>query len=129
MDDFFPMLETDFKQAAPLYADLVLFHPTTPTEVKNRVKTDFATCDSVIGYGTYMNQMHYASTDAQRLEQLDYTLYLINSDGTLMNETGLKNHCKSGYQVETLAGTGHFPMIEKPTAFNSKPERVLAGMK
>jgi pimeloyl-ACP methyl ester carboxylesterase len=129
MTDFFPMLEKDFKNSAPLYADLMLFHPTTSTEVKDRVKTDFANSDPVIGYGTMMNQIQYASSDAQRLEQLNYKLYLINSDGLPTNETGLKDHCKNGFQVETIVATGHYPMIEKPAEFNFLLEKVLAGMK
>jgi pimeloyl-ACP methyl ester carboxylesterase len=129
MTDFFPMLEKDFKNTAPAYADLMLFHPTTSKEVKDRVKTDFANSDSVIGYKTILTQMQYASTDAQRLEQLNYKLYLINSDGFPTNEIGLKNHCKSNFQVETISATGHYPMIEKPTEFNLILEKVLTGMK
>ena len=128
MNDFFPLLEKDFRNAAPLYADLMLFHPTTSTEVKDRVKTDFAKNDSVIGYGTIITQMQYAATDAQRLEQLNYKLYLINSDGFPTNETGLKNHCKKGFQVETISATGHYPMIEKPDEFNLLLEKVLTEM-
>jgi pimeloyl-ACP methyl ester carboxylesterase len=129
MTDFFPMLQNDFKNSAPVYADMMLFHPTTSKEVKDRVKTDFANCDSVIGYGTFMNQMQYAYTDAQRLEQLNYKLYLINSDGFPTNEIGLINHCKSSFQVQTIAATGHYPMIEKPTEFNLILEKVLTSMK
>jgi pimeloyl-ACP methyl ester carboxylesterase len=129
MNDFFPMLEKDFKNSAPVYADLMLFHPTTSKEVKDRVKTDFANSDSVIGYKTILTQMQYASADAQRLEQLKYKLYLINSDGFPTNETGLKNHCKNNFQVETISATGHYPMIEKPTEFNLILEKVLTGMK
>ncbi len=129
MTDFFPMLQNDFKNSAPVYADMMLFHPTTSKEVKDRVKTDFANCDSVIGYGTFMNQMQYAYTDAQRLEQLNYKLYLINSDGFPTNEIGLNNHCKSSFQVETISATGHYPMIEKPTEFNLILEKVLTSMK
>ena len=129
MTDFFPLLEKDFKNSAPIYADLMLFHPTTSKEVKDRVKTDFANSNSVIGYETIMTQMQYASADAQRLEQLNYKLYLINSDGFPTNETGLKNHCKNSFQVETISATGHYPMIEKPTEFNILLEKVLTGMK
>ncbi|HEY5508769.1 MAG TPA: alpha/beta hydrolase, partial [Paludibacter sp.] len=129
MTDFFPLLQNDFKNSAPVYADMMLFHPTTSKEVKDRVKNDFANSDSVIGYKTIMTQMQYAYTDAQRLEQLNYKLYLINSDGFPTNETGLKNHCKNSFQVETISATGHYPMIEKPTEFNLILEKVLTGMK
>lgn len=128
MTDFFPLLEKDFKNAAPIYADMALFHPTTSKEVKDRVKTDFANSDPVIGYATFMNQMQYGSADAQRLEQLNYKLYLINSDGFPTNKTGLKDHCKKGYQVESISATGHYPMIEKPAEFNALLEKVLKEM-
>lgn len=129
MTDFFPMLKNDFKNSAPLYADMMLFHPTTSKEVKDRVKSDFANSDSVIAYGTFMNQMQYANADAQRLEQLNFKLYLINSDGFPTNQTGLKNHCKNSFQVEIIPSTGHYPMIEKPTEFNLTLEKVLTSMK
>ena len=129
MNDFFPFLEKDFKNSAPIYADLMLFHPSTSKEVKDRVKTDFAKSDPVIGYGTIITQMQYSSADAQRLEQLNYKLYLINSDGTPTNIAGLKNHCKTGFHIETISATGHFPMIEKPTEFNLILEKVLTSMK
>jgi pimeloyl-ACP methyl ester carboxylesterase len=129
MNDFFPLLQNNFKNAAPAYADMMLFHPTTSKEVKDRVKADFANSDSVIGYGTMMTQMQYAYADAQRLEQLNYKLYLINSDSFPTNETGLANHCKSSFQVQTITATGHYPMIEKPVEFNLMLEKVLLSMK
>ncbi len=129
MNDFLLLLEKDFKNSAPVYADMMLFHPTTSKEVKDRVKTDFANSDSVIGYSTIITQMQYAYSDAQRLEQLNYKLYLINSDGFPTNENGLKKHCKNSFQVETISATGHYPMIEKPTEFNLILEKVLTQMK
>ncbi len=128
LNDFLPFLETDFKNSAPVYADIMLFHPATSKEVRDRVKTDFANNDSVIGYGTIMTQMQYSYNDAQRLEQLNYKLYLINGDSFPTNEIGLKNHCKSSFQVETISATGHFPMIEKPNEFNLILEMVLISI-
>lgn len=46
MTDFFTMLEKDFRNSAPMYADMMLFHPTTSKEVKDSVKTDFANSDT-----------------------------------------------------------------------------------
>ncbi len=129
MTDFLPLLEKDFKNSAPVYADMMLFHTTTSKEVKERVKRDFANSNPVIGYGTIMTLMQYAYTDAQRLEQLNYKLYLINSDGSPTNETGLKNHCKNSFHVEPVPATGHYPMIEKPAEFNLALEKVLRIMK
>jgi len=126
--DFLSMLQNDFKNSAPIYADMMLFHPTTSNEVKDRVKNDFANSNPVIGYGTFMNQMQYAYNDAQRLEQLNYKLYLINSDYFPTNEIGLKNHCKNSFQAETIPATGHYPMIEKPKEFNLILGRVLTSM-
>jgi pimeloyl-ACP methyl ester carboxylesterase len=76
-----------------------------------------------------MNQMQYAYTDAQRLEQLNYKLYLINSDSFPTNEAGLQNHCKSGFHVEAITSAGHYPMIEKPTEFNLALDKVLEAMR
>lgn len=128
MTDFFPLLENDFKNSAPVYADRMLFHPATSSEVKDRVKADFANSDPVIGYQTLIHQMQFANTDAQRLEQLNYKLYLISCDGFPTNVAGLKNHCKKGFQVEAISASGHYPMIEKPAEFNSILGKVLAGM-
>lgn len=128
MAAFFPMLKNDFKNTAPVYADMALFHPMTAVEVKNRVKADFAKSDSYIAYETCMNQMQYIAADAQRLEQLNYKLYLINCDSTPINEVGLQNHCRSGFHIETLIATGHYPMIEKPSEFNRVFDRILKMM-
>lgn len=129
INEFLNMFEKDYKKAVPLYADMILFHSTTTKEIRDRVKNDFVNSDSTIGYSTLINQMHYSFNDAVRLEQLNYKLFLINSDGFPTNEAGLKNHCKNGFQVETIASTGHYPMIEKPTEFNLILERVLGRMR
>lgn len=125
MTDFLPLLEKDFKNSAPVYADMMLFHTTTSKDVKDRVKSDFANSNPVIGYETIMTLMQYAYADAQRLEQLNYKLYLVNSDGSPTNEAGLKNHCKNSFHVEPVPATGHYPMIEKPAEFNLALEKVL----
>lgn len=125
MNEFFPTLKNDFKNSAPAYAEMMLFHSSTPTKIKERVKADFANSNPEIGYSTCMNQMQFLAKDAQRLEMLDYKLNLINSDYTPTNEIGLKCNCKSGYHIEIINDTGHYPMVEKPEKFNNLLEKVL----
>ncbi len=125
MTDFFPMLQNNFKNSAPIYADMMFFHQMTSQVIKNRVKNDFANADPIIGYGTLMNLMQYSITEAQTLEKLKLPLNLINGDYFPTNEIGLQNHCKNGYKVEMISDSGHFPMIEKPEEFNKKLENIL----
>ncbi len=125
MTDFFPLLQNDFENSAPIYADMMLFHQMTSQVIKNRVKNDFANSDPIIGYGTLMNLMQYSRTEAHTLKKLKLPLNLINCDYFPTNEIGLKNHCDNGYKLETISGSGHYPMIEKPEEFNVKLENIL----
>jgi pimeloyl-ACP methyl ester carboxylesterase len=128
MTDFFPLLQNDFKNSAPMYADLMLFHPMTVIEIKNRVKNDFANSNASIGYESLMNYIQFSTTEAQILEKLNFTLNLINCDYYPTNENGLKNHCRKGYNLEMIANSGHYPMIEKPDEFNSVLEKILLNV-
>ncbi|QZE14981.1 alpha/beta hydrolase [Halosquirtibacter laminarini] len=124
-DEFFEMLKKDFKNTAPQYADMALFSPTTTQEVKDRVKRDFSESDSHVGYETCMKQMEFLMHDAPKLEKLNYKLHLIHSDATPTNIEGLNDHCKENFNIEVIPATGHYPMIEKPEAFNMILEKIL----
>ena len=126
MTNFFPLLQNDFKNSAPIYTDMMLFHPKTSQEIKDRVKTDVANTNAQIGYATFMNFMQYSMTEAQTLEKLNFPLNLINCDYFPTNEIGLKNHCKNGYRLETITDSGHYPMIEKSDEFNRILEEILS---
>jgi len=65
------------------------------------------------------------------LKRLKKRLYLINSDLTPTDTTGLVKQA-IGYKIFTLHGTGHFPMIESPVEFNSllaKAVLLISGHK
>lgn len=125
MTDFFPLLQNDFKNSAPMYADMMLFHPRTSIEIKDRVKNNFANSNTQIGYESLMNYIRFSTTEAQILEKLNFTLNLIHCDYYPTNENGLKNHCKKGYTIEMIADSGHYPMIEKPNEFNCALEKII----
>ena len=126
MTDFFPLLQNDFKNSAPIYADMMLFHPMTSIEIKDRVKTDFSNSDAQIGYESLMNYIQFSATEVQILEKLNFKLNLINCDYFSTNEDGLKNHCEKGYVIKMITESGHYPMIEKPNEFNGLLEKILS---
>ncbi len=125
MSAFFPLLQDNFRINAPIYAENMLFHPSTTNEIKERIKSDFANADPKIGYSSIMNLMQFARNESSKLEELPYKLYLINSDMTPTNESGLEKHCKNGFDVKSINATGHYPMVEKPVEFNCLLENVL----
>lgn len=125
MTAFFPLLEKDFKHAAPAYAENMLFHSSTPTQIKERIKTDFAQTDPTIGYSSFTNLMQYSSLSSQKLDQLNQKLYLVNSDAIPTNIQGLRDHCKKGFVVKEVGATGHYPMVEKAEEFNQRLGEIL----
>jgi pimeloyl-ACP methyl ester carboxylesterase len=128
MTDFFPLLQNDFKNSAPMYADMMLFHPKTPAEYKDRVKSDFSNSDANIAYDSLMNYIKYLATEGQILEKLSFKLHLILCDYFPTNENGLKNHCRNGYKIEMIKESGHYPMIEKADEFNRLLEKTLSEL-
>jgi pimeloyl-ACP methyl ester carboxylesterase len=128
MSTFFNMLKEDFKNSAPVYAEKMLFHPSTSAEVKERVKNDIATSNPLIGFSTIMNYIKFTQAVPAKLEQLHYKLHLVHSDATPTNEKGLEARCKNGYEVKAIHATGHYPMIEKPDEFNQLLEELLENL-
>lgn len=118
LDDYSAMLAGDYKEAVRTYAESYLFSPTTSPEVKERVIKDFIKTDPQIGISTFRNLNEYSAKVTEKLQMIPQKLYLINSDTYPTNEQGLAKYCKTGYQVVTVHGTGHYPMIEKPGEFN-----------
>lgn len=128
MEGFFKMLEADFKIYAPQYSENMLFVAGTPDEVRERVKKDIANTEPFTGYNSLMNMMQFSEGIPAKLEALHLKLHLINSDASPTNEEGLRKHCKQGYQLVSIGTTGHYPMNEKPAAFNKLLRDILSSM-
>jgi pimeloyl-ACP methyl ester carboxylesterase/uncharacterized protein YndB with AHSA1/START domain len=118
VDDYSAKLAGNYKEAVTTYAENYLFTPTTPDKVRERVVKDFAKTDPQIGLSTFRNLNEFSAKVPEKLQLIPQKLYLINSDSYPTNEHGLAKYCKNGYQVITMHGTGHYPMVEKPEEFN-----------
>jgi len=59
------------------------------------------------------------------MQLLKHPLYLVNSDGDTTQVDSLKKFCKASAGVVYIRGTGHYPMIEKTSEFNTALERVF----
>jgi pimeloyl-ACP methyl ester carboxylesterase len=121
---FLDILESNFSQVAAAYAEGALLHPETDTILKQRVVDDILTSDSIIAVASLESLFEYTPKEVQRLSKLKQKLFLINSsitptDTAALRQTGVR------FQVLEIAGTGHYPMIEKPGEFNKRLKTVL----
>jgi pimeloyl-ACP methyl ester carboxylesterase len=113
-----------FKQFATQWFNQNLFYKTTADFIKTGILNDITKADSVIATAS----IEYDSFDeTKKLIASKKKLYLINSDYTPTDTTGLKaNHIP--YQLFYIHATGHFPMVEKPQEFNTTLSNVLAKL-
>lgn len=124
IDNFMTMIDQDFANTAPAYAEQALFHPTTDSVVVQRVTEDFRNADPVVATASLRALFDYTPKEKEQLARLDKKLYLINSDATPTATAGL-DETGVNYEVVDIHATGHYPMIEKPEDFNRLLRQTL----
>lgn len=127
-ESFFHLLKNDFKNTAPTYAENMLFHTNTSTEIKERIKNDFSSANPKIACDSLYQMLQFIPTVTRKLENIQYKLHLINSNSTPTNETDLKKYCKKGYNLDIIDSTGHFPMNEKSSEFNERLNNIIKNI-
>ncbi len=124
MEGFMQMLEDDFADIAPKYAEGYLFHSSTDSLVAARVMNDFRQSNPEVAVSSLSSLFQYAKDEKENLSKLRQKIYLINSDATPTNIEGLEA-TKVRYNVDYIHATGHYPMIEKPAEFNKILKSVI----
>ena len=124
VDRFMVMIQEQYTEIAPSYAESNLFHSQTDTIVRNKVLKDILTADPHISTSVLQAVFDYSPKEKDRLSSLPQNLYLINS---ALPKTNTKNLASTGVNFKVLAikGTGHYPMTENPRAFNARLQEVL----
>jgi pimeloyl-ACP methyl ester carboxylesterase len=117
MAGFLNAIVKDYKNSIPLFAE-TLFHPSTDKDIRARIINDFINSDVNVSLATIFDMVEYSKIQVAKLSELNYKLYLVNSDFGPTNTTGLDKYCSKSYEVDYIHDTGHYPMIEKPDEFN-----------
>jgi|GEM_PF-594919 len=117
-ENFMNRMAEDYKEAVSLYTEAYLFSPFTSEEVRKRVKKDFEDSDPETGMLTFKGLLQNGENIREKLQLIPQKLYLINSDYRPTDTESLQKYCKNGFELLTVHGTGHYPMIEKPEEFN-----------
>lgn len=125
-DVFFGMLEKNYTQTVTDFTRTALFPGNADSAVLNRVTNDFVKSDSLIATKVLRALVEVTQQERDLMQQLSHKLYLINSDMSPTFIDSLEKYCKRSAVVEYVKGTGHYPMIEKPTEFNAALQNVIA---
>jgi len=125
VEGFFAMLDSNFSGTVETYTKQTLFPPSADTSIVNRVVNDFKMNDPVIAAKVLRSLLDVSQKERDMMQQLQHTLYLVNSDTDTTQIDSLKEYCKASAEVVYVHGTGHYPMIEKPAEFNAALEKVI----
>jgi sigma-B regulation protein RsbQ len=118
-------LKKDFAAANENFARQVLFMPTTPKEIIDRVIKDYRNAYAPMGQMIMPEIFDLYKTEQELLPKLKHKLYLINVDYMPTNEKPLKQYCENGYELQSVSGTCHFPMLETPDELNKKLRHAI----
>jgi pimeloyl-ACP methyl ester carboxylesterase len=124
VDEYISKMEADYKASVSAYAESSLFHKSTDTLIKERVKKDITSGSERVNMNTFRNIIVYGQKESEKLPQLKIRLNLLNSDVNNTDTAALGKYTGASYKVYPIHATGHYPMIEKPEAFNE----ILSGI-
>lgn len=127
-DTFFLNLSRQFDSTVTKSMTTNLFHSSTDSSVIRRVMNDVYNSDSSIAINVLKAMTAKWQLEKQSMQKLSHKLYLINSDVIPVKSDSLEKYCKNGFEVFTVSATGHYPMIEKPSAFNQAILKVLEAV-
>jgi pimeloyl-ACP methyl ester carboxylesterase len=124
-DQIMTNLQKDFPSTTEWYARTGLLTKDTPTFVAERVVKDFREADQVMGIASIKSMFANTQRETELLQNLSLRLYLLNCDYFPTNEEPLKKLTRKGYSLTLFPCSSHYPMIEKPDAFNNALESVI----
>jgi len=121
VESFLNMYRNNFKMTVETILPNYLFVNSTPANVKSEIQKEF------------LSQSSFASDAIEPLYRMDIKLAAtsvkvpvraINSDNGPTNEE-INQKYFSDYDFIELKGTGHYPMLENATSFNSALKELL----
>lgn len=122
---FFSVFASRFDSVVTATMEQYLFHPSTDTAIKQRVKQSITNADSLVAVQVLKSFTFFAADEQVRMQKLNHKLYLVNSDVMPVKMDSLNKYCSKGAAVTYVHNTGHYPMIEKPGEFNKALQEVI----
>lgn len=119
-------LRTDYANTMEQYVRKLLVGSQTSEAVVNRVISNYRHSNQALNIPV----TEQIFNDVYRIEEellphLPVKLYLLNVNNMPTNEAPLKKHAAKGYELVSINGTSHYPMIENPNEFNEALNQII----
>jgi pimeloyl-ACP methyl ester carboxylesterase len=124
-DSFFQAMLANYQSTVEKEMPPYLFQPSTPDSIKKRVMNDILQTDPVISVKVSHAQVTISQQEQDLMRQLHHPLCLVNSDAFPTALDSLNKFCAHGAKLYLIPGSGHYPMIEQPSAFNAALQRAI----
>ena len=119
------LLKTDFANTSEGYARQALLSDSTDKAIVDRVVADYRNMDQNIGFSIISDVFTYYNRERELMNQLKYTMHLLNVNNIPTNKELLKKHAASGFDLTEIKGTCHYPMIENANEFNQLLQNII----
>ena len=117
-------MHRDFKAATADFVDRTFFTERTDPVVRRWIVEDMASAPPTIAIPAIERLV--ALDFGPLLAQLDLPIVAINAGAPPTDEPAIRR-IEPRFRVVTMAGVGHFPMIERPAQFNAMLLRIVAA--
>ncbi|WP_031529815.1 alpha/beta fold hydrolase [Dyadobacter crusticola] len=118
-------LKDNFADNAAEYVRMGLVTPKTDAKLVERIVNAYRNAEPEMGYALIESIFNYAKREVMLLRQLPWTLHLLNSDYYPNNPDSLSNNGVQAYELEVIQATSHYPMLEDPSTFNQKLNKII----
>ncbi len=119
IDQLVQGLNADFENTCQQFAKQALLTEATDPEIVLRLLTDYKEMNCEIGTTLLEYGFSYPKREAELLKGLKLKLYSIHVNYAPTNEESLKKYLGDNYELRTMKGTCHYPMIENPLKLNT----------
>jgi pimeloyl-ACP methyl ester carboxylesterase len=119
------LYRSDFRSAVEQVLPQYLFAPTTPPEVRARLQREFLQQDANLAVRVI--EPLYAMDPREAARLVEVPVRAINSDASPTQVEHNRKYLRD-FDSVTIAGTGHYPMLERPDEFNRLLDDVLATL-
>lgn len=118
----FAMYRKDFKNTVQTVLPQYLFTDSTPTHVRERILSEFLASDPSLAVAAL--EPLYKMNVQESAKRVTVPVRAINSLHTPTHLENNRSYFKD-YDFVSIAGTSHYPMLEKADEFNRALERIL----